>query len=557
MNSKWSILCRLSLTHKVKPGLLLVAWSCVPLAFALLLLIASTVPAVAQPGITIGVAVDGGGLISSSEQARDLGRFLEEQLSLPVRVRSFTSEDQLSLWLTRFREVDVAWISERALAKIPAGQLYPLAKSHDSPPSPSGQMVARQGLSPSVYQHVTTILLTMHESPSGQVLLSQLGTSRLVSPEQQHVSAKVFVATPGAHGLSSQAAAIGSAGPPAVPEVTAPVEETVAAVSSPEKSQKTVPVLQEDSSQKRIEPQTAELENVSQGDTDKIQPRSVGIEGDQSTPFTATSPDIDREEQVTLVADYLEYNSEQDSYEAKGDVTLRQADVELKSETLLWQSLTQDVAAQGSVSLRDAGTEISGERMQYNVATGQGQIRDGRLFVEEGNFHLAGAQIEKHNQTEYFVESGSFTTCDGEIPDWKFSASEVDVTLGGYARAKNVWFHIKDVPVLYTPYLSFPVMTERESGFLLPTIGHSSTKGTRASVAWYQVIDRHMDATLYLDYFSDIGLGKGIEYRYALAEQNNGKAFYQHVTGISDTPDLLLPEMDPSWQSARWFETHG
>jgi LPS-assembly protein len=190
------------------------------------------------------------------------------------------------------------------------------------------------------------------------------------------------------------------------------------------------------------------------------------------------------------------------------------------------------------VRLEDDGVEVTGDSLQYNLAVGEGQVQAGRVFIRQGNFHLTGDQIEKRGQAEYFARRGSFTTCDGDIPDWKFSASEVDVTLGGYAKARNVWFHVRDVPVLYSPYLLFPVKTERESGFLAPSLGYSNNKGVMASLAWYQVIDRSMDATLYLDEYSDIGLGKGLEYRYALAGQNNGKALYYHVTGVKGTPNL-------------------
>ncbi len=259
--------------------------------------------------------------------------------------------------------------------------------------------------------------------------------------------------------------------------------------------------------------------------------------GGENTEAEASSepvPATGQEAPIALAADSLTYDSGEDSYDAKGNVVLRRGDVELKSDTLLWQAATQDAAAEGAVELEDAGTKIFGNSMQYNMATRQGQVHDGRLFVREGNFHLAGQQIEKKGQFEYAVEDGSFSTCDGEIPDWKFSADKVDVTVGGYAKAKNVWFHVRDVPILYTPYLTFPVRVERESGFLAPAFGYSNNQGTRASLAWYQVIDRNMDATVYLDYLSKIGLGKGLEYRYALSGQNNGKALYYHVTGLGD-----------------------
>ena len=485
-------------------------------------------PAAAQSGVTLGFAADGAGRITSSELGEEIGRYLSGQLSIPVKVRSFATEEQLYLWLTRFHEVDVAWLSKRVLDEIPAGQLYPLARNQDhSPGLLYGEAVAWQGMNAVLRQQLRTAFLDMHESPAGRVLLSKLEINRFVSPEEggalDVAETELHVeTTPNQDAVKIEAAES--------QEALSPVGLPVIVSGQP---------LLQDQTEPQDEPPV-----VSQVDVLEELPLPVFEQEDKELSSVAPAPKVDQEAPIALVADYLAYNSEEDSYEAKGDVVLRQDGVELKSEELLWQSATQDAAAQGSVFLNDAGTELSGEHLQYNMATGQGQVSDGRVFVSEGNFHLAGEQIEKHGQTEYFVKDGSFTTCDGEIPDWKFSASEIDVTLGGYARAKNVWFHVKDVPVLYTPYLKFPVKTERESGLLMPSFGYSNNKGTLASLAWYQVIDRNMDATIYLDYLSEIGLGKGLEYRYALANQNNGEARYYHVTGFSETPDLYYLEWE-------------
>jgi len=485
-------------------------------------------PAAAQSGITLGFAADGAGRVTSSELGEELGRYLNGQLSIPVKVRSFATEEQLYLWLTRFHEVDVAWLSENFLDEIPAGQLYSLARSQD--PSPGllrGKVVVWQGANAVLRQQLRAAFLDMHDSPAGRVLLSKLEINRFVSPEKGSLldvaETRLQVETTPSQG--------------AVKAEAAEKQDTLSLVDPAVKvSEQAVP-------QEKTDPQEVPTV-VSRVVVLEELPLPVAKKKDKEISSVAPAPKTDQEAPIALVADYLAYNSDEDSYEAKGDVILRQNELELKSDELLWQSATQDAAAQGSVTLNDAGTEVSGERLQYNIATGQGQVSDGRVFVREGNFHLTGDQIEKHGQTEYSVKDGSFTTCDGEIPDWKFSASEVDVTLGGYARAKNVWFHIRDVPVLYTPYLKFPVKTERESGLLMPSFGYSNNKGTLASLAWYQVIDRNMDATIYLDYLSEIGLGKGLEYRYALTNQNNGEARYYHVTGFSETPDLYYLEWE-------------
>ena len=95
------------MTGKVMRSLSVRAILSVLLILTVLLLGPLSELAVAQAGITIGFAVDGSGLVASSERGEELGLYLENQLSIPVKVRSFAAEDQLYNWLFLFREVGV------------------------------------------------------------------------------------------------------------------------------------------------------------------------------------------------------------------------------------------------------------------------------------------------------------------------------------------------------------------------------------------------------------------------------------------------------------------
>jgi len=140
-------------------------------------------PAVAQSGITFGFAVDGSGLIVSSELGKDVGAYLEEQLALPVKVRSFTTEDHLYNWLARFREVDVAWFSSDYLDGAPAGELRLLSRNLDNSPGLfQGGFVANQSQNAVLSQQLKDAFLSMHENAAGRLLLSKLEVSRFVSP---------------------------------------------------------------------------------------------------------------------------------------------------------------------------------------------------------------------------------------------------------------------------------------------------------------------------------------------------------------------------------------
>lgn len=240
---------------------------------------------------------------------------------------------------------------------------------------------------------------------------------------------------------------------------------------------------------------------------------------------------------VALTADRLTYDNVNKVVQADGDVVMQQGDTTLRADEVIWQDATRDAVASGNMRLAEPGAEMAGRSLHANLATGKGLARDSRVFFRERNFHLAGEEIERFGESTYRVTEGRFTTCDGEIPDWQFTSSQVDVTLGHYATARNVWFEVLDWPVFYLPYLIFPVKAERESGLLLPQAGYSSSKGAMLSLAWYQVIDRNLDATLYLDYQSKVGVGKGLEYRYLVAGDNAGQMLFYHVTDLKDNVD--------------------
>jgi LPS-assembly protein len=237
---------------------------------------------------------------------------------------------------------------------------------------------------------------------------------------------------------------------------------------------------------------------------------------------------------VTIEADTLSYDQAAATYQAAGRVHLQKGELSLTSDQVEWNTDSGEAVARGEVRVVEPSGEISAAEMRFNLNTGRGHMREARIFLKEHNFHLVGEEIEKFDELSYRVTGGTFTTCVGEKPSWKFGASRLDVTVGRYAQARHVLFYIRDIPVLYVPYLLYPVKTERESGLLMPRFGVSEKRGTQLSLAYYQVISRNMDATVFLDYLSDLGVGKGVEYRYILGEDNEGIAKFYHVSGLQD-----------------------
>ncbi|SDL34157.1 LPS-assembly protein [Geoalkalibacter ferrihydriticus] len=239
---------------------------------------------------------------------------------------------------------------------------------------------------------------------------------------------------------------------------------------------------------------------------------------------------------VEIEADYLSSDRQTGLFLARGNVRIRQGDLTLLADEVQWHPQSGEARAPGTVSVIDAEGTLRGEDLVLNLETGQGRMAQGRFFLAEQNLYVTGEGIERLSAQQYRLARGTFTTCDGERPDWQFSARDLEVNLGRIAKGRHARFYLKDLPVLYVPFFFYPAKTERESGFLMPRYGYSDRRGWEVSLAYYQVIAPNQDATLHLDYLTELGIGKGLEYRYIFAD-HEGEAMLYHISGINDQGD--------------------
>jgi len=110
-----------------------------------------------------------------------------------------------------------------------------------------------------------------------------------------------------------------------------------------------------------------------------------------------------------------------------------------------------------------------------------------------------------------------FTTCPVDNPSWALHARDIEFdTNAGLGTAHGVKLDFKGVPVLYSPYFSFPIDDQRKSGFLIPVIGQRERTGLDLSVPYYLNIAPNLDDTLQPRYMSKRGLQVRNELRYLL-----------------------------------------
>src|SRR5258705_56578 len=191
-------------------------------------------------------------------------------------------------------------------------------------------------------------------------------------------------------------------------------------------------------------------------------------------------------------------------------VDIKYGDTRLQADYVRYLPSTKDVTALGNVILDQGTSRHTAERVTYNLDTETGVFYSARGYAEP-SYYFEADRVEKISKDEMVLHDATFTACTQPVPYWSFKIGSALIRQDNYAYLHNPRFKIGHLIVFYSPYLIWPVKSDRASGLLFPEFGFSQRSGTIISNALYWAIRRNMDATFYLDYLSLAGYGTGLE----------------------------------------------
>ena len=246
-------------------------------------------------------------------------------------------------------------------------------------------------------------------------------------------------------------------------------------------------------------------------------------------------PSVASDQPVSITADRLQYDRTTDTYEADGSVVIVQGTRKLTADRVTLRMLSGLALAKGNAHLKDGRTDLWAEDLELNLNTNAGVVMNGKLFLPDSNTLITGRLLQRFSEDHFRVKNGSFTNCDakdGQIPPWRFTFKDVDINIGDQLFANSVWFCVNDHPVIPIPTFSYPIQTDRKTGFLVPEDGYDSRFGLHLRQGYFWAINPSHDLTVTPDILTNRGYGGDIQYRYALDKYTKGQWL---VTFIEDT----------------------
>ena len=227
----------------------------------------------------------------------------------------------------------------------------------------------------------------------------------------------------------------------------------------------------------------------------------------------------DRDSAKSLEADRIVTDQDRNVV-ATGDVTLRQRGAAIRADRVEYHDADQTVVATGGVRLERDGDVASGPRLNYKLDNGTGDMdspvfefprRLERRTASRGQ--ASRAVLEENSVTRLF--QAEYTSCPVPRDDWFIRVRELELdTSRNVGTAYNSTVYFLGVPILYSPYMSFPMDNKRKSGFLAPTLGTSAQSGFDFSLPYYFNLAENYDATLTPKIYTRRGIQIGAEARY-------------------------------------------
>ncbi len=199
----------------------------------------------------------------------------------------------------------------------------------------------------------------------------------------------------------------------------------------------------------------------------------------------------------------------------EGEAEVRRNDVILKGSRIDYDRVTEVLDASGNVRLLRAGSVVTGPSLRLDLGDESGFFDNPDFYVAATGGSGQAERAEFVSRTETRLYGVRYTGCPCPDPAWYLQADQIDLDFDadqGVARNSVVYF--KGVPILGSPYLSFPLSEARKSGFLPPTFGVTSRSGVQFTLPYYFNLAPNYDATLYPSVYARRGVQLGAEFRY-------------------------------------------
>jgi sec-independent protein translocase protein TatC len=208
----------------------------------------------------------------------------------------------------------------------------------------------------------------------------------------------------------------------------------------------------------------------------------------------------------------------------KGKALTERRGTSLEADTITYRRSSCLLDASGDPRLFDRGQVLVGEGIRYDTCIRRGVISAALTNFSEGStvWFLRGNVSQDSSSSRIYAASSEITSCDLPVPHYHFAGREVKWVSRSMLVARPVVLYVRDVPILWLPFIFQDMRPGRHSGILIPQFGFNdlvrpnrSYNRQISNIGYYWAPNDYVDLTARLDWYSNRYVQYGIGGQYS------------------------------------------
>lgn len=201
-----------------------------------------------------------------------------------------------------------------------------------------------------------------------------------------------------------------------------------------------------------------------------------------------------------------------------------------------------------------------GEAMRYDTCIRRGTVHRAFTDFNQGGvtWYIRGDVAMDSGSTRMFAASSDITSDDRPVPDYHFSTGELKWLNKNVMVARPAVLYVRDVPIVWLPFIFQDIRAGRRSGMLVPRFGlNDLVRPTRsyerhfANIGYFVAVNDYFDLLGAVDWYADRNVTVHAQSRYRWLDRFvNGSFTYGRV----DQLDVPGSSTQISWQHTQSFD---
>ena len=204
----------------------------------------------------------------------------------------------------------------------------------------------------------------------------------------------------------------------------------------------------------------------------------------------------------------------------RGNVEVTQGEREIRANEVEYDGNKRSIRTNDHIDYRDPLVHVTGAGGSYSAQDGA-SFRSADFSLVQRAARGTAQEMKLTPQGVLDLKGVMFTTCPANDNAWQLKANDITLdTRSKIGTGRDARIDFMGVPLIYLPWVSFPLSSDRKSGFLFPGIGNTSDGGVQLSAPYYWNIAPNADFTFEPTEYAKRGPDLGGEARFLSANQH-------------------------------------